>query len=699
MGNWGGLPSIVSALPNDVRNFLQRVKETLDGAMSGSNRFVTVSDLVNGDVAALDRYGNVVNANAGMSDFTPPPAPTGLTASGALTTIMLQWDDPLYANLAHAEVWRASVDNQGLAVLIGTSSGVLYPDPVDAGSTYYYWVRFVSKANVFGAFNAISGVHGVTSADPAQIIDILTANAIYTDTPYYYQATPTTINGVEVSVGTYVRDAYIANGTISNAKIGNAAIDDAKIISLSAAKITFGEMSGDRITANSLAADRIKAGTLLAGSWIKVQAPGATYGTTIHSDGYIVTEGAIDKTVLTDGNVITYRKVGGAEYPYQSLAHVENGVAANNTPVTIPGYYPAQPKVIVSPAALTLYKVAYANQDQLVRCEALDVHETSIGSMIWQFTPKAQLELAAATGNTVLNVASSDGDSNNSWVSATYTTPANTASIDLAVDITSVRGTGTAGQYYLRQVQWRVVYWNGAAWVAGAWKTKAIGSTVSAVSDTNTFAFPSSAAWQFYIEYLGSDAGGTFSTGAPQYNYSTVYRAANGPITYDSGYIEASHYSNPGVNTTLNLGAYTPDAGWEVYGVAYTYELAYYLQATNGASACHASVTAPQVSVNVNNGVIGSLTLSNYSSHSWTAASYDPAIVANTWLGDYGASFDGTGQMKVGLRNGSASISIRQLVTNSTTPSNSSTFQSYSYNLTSSQVLATGTLNWMAIGA
>jgi len=173
MANWGGLPSIVSALPNDLRNFLQRVKETLDGAMSGASRFVTVGDLVNGNVAALDTYGNVITNNNQSFDFSPPPAPTNLTAAGAITTIMLQWDDPLYANLAYAEIWRASVDNQGVSVLIGTSSGVLYADSVDAQSVYYYWVRFVSKANITGAFNAINGVLGTTSADPTAMLAIL----------------------------------------------------------------------------------------------------------------------------------------------------------------------------------------------------------------------------------------------------------------------------------------------------------------------------------------------------------------------------------------------------------------------------------------------------------------------------------------------------------------------------------------------
>lgn len=82
--------------------------------------------------------------------------------------------------------------------------------------------------------------------------------------PFIIQASPTTINGVAVPAGTYIRDAFILNGSITNAKIGNAAIDDAKIANLSAAKVTFGVMSGDRIDVNTLHANRIQSGTLTA---------------------------------------------------------------------------------------------------------------------------------------------------------------------------------------------------------------------------------------------------------------------------------------------------------------------------------------------------------------------------------------------------------------------------------------------------
>ena len=61
--------------------------------------------------------------------------------------------------------------------------------------------------------------------------------------PFIVQTTPTTINGVPVPVGVYMRDSFIQNGTIINAKIANAAIDNAKIISCSVDKLTAGTIA------------------------------------------------------------------------------------------------------------------------------------------------------------------------------------------------------------------------------------------------------------------------------------------------------------------------------------------------------------------------------------------------------------------------------------------------------------------------
>jgi hypothetical protein len=87
-------------------------------------------------------------------DLTPPPAPTNVQANGGIGVIFLTWDQSAYKNHQYAEVWRAEVDNVGDATLLGTSTSQGFMDSPNAKDfTYYYWVRFVSKAEVKGPYS------------------------------------------------------------------------------------------------------------------------------------------------------------------------------------------------------------------------------------------------------------------------------------------------------------------------------------------------------------------------------------------------------------------------------------------------------------------------------------------------------------------------------------------------------------------
>lgn len=104
------------------------------------------------------------------NDFSTPPAPTNLIAAGGGTNVYLSWDAAPYRNHAYTEVWRSSVDSLTAAVLIGTTIGSLYSDPVDFNRTYWYWIRFVSKAEIIGPYNKTSGTVAKTSIDVSEEI-------------------------------------------------------------------------------------------------------------------------------------------------------------------------------------------------------------------------------------------------------------------------------------------------------------------------------------------------------------------------------------------------------------------------------------------------------------------------------------------------------------------------------------------------
>ncbi len=500
--------------------------------------------------------------------------------------------------------------------------------------------------------------------------------------PFSVQTTPVTVNGVAVPPGVYMLDAFIKNGTITNAKIGNLAVDDEKVASLSAAKVTFGEMSGERIQVRSLDVNRLKTGTLLATETITAN-DGTGGSIVIYGSGRIEADGALRRTVMDSGNVLTYLKVPSVgEVPYQSLAHVEVGVCANNTPVVIPGYFASQPRVIVSPASLGVYNKTYSAQSQTLVCAPNSISETSSGSRRWQFTPAATLSLLGAEATTVINQ-DSGLSASDSFTSSTYTAPANTDRLTVQMQFTSVRGTGTSGAYYYRQITWYVDYsTDGVTWtLAGATTTVAVGATISqSVSSTLVVNLPSAQAWKWRTRAVASDAGGTFSVGSTQYETATdsVSRSGNVVASTSSSYVAQSY-----------TPSYSLPSGWEITAVNLTLTYSYNVQAGT-LSTARVDITgwkSHQVGAN-------SSAAQNNVTHSWSSTSVSTQISATADPYAFGFA-----SASITAHSLSGTVQRRRAITNSTTPSNSYAVGSVTTRLAGAVVLAEGSLNWMAVGA
>ena len=189
------LPTVVSSIPLDLRRFLDRVREAFG---SGTGTLVTTGDLVNGGLASLGAAGNLLPPAGTVT----PPAPMNVAASGAMTSVIIDWDDPTYRGHSYAEIWRASTDDIGTAVLIGQSPGAVFSDAVGHGSSHYYWVRFVSTTNTLGPFNAALGTLGVTSPDPAYLLSMLTGEITATQLYTGLGARIDLIDGPSTTIGT-----------------------------------------------------------------------------------------------------------------------------------------------------------------------------------------------------------------------------------------------------------------------------------------------------------------------------------------------------------------------------------------------------------------------------------------------------------------------------------------------------------------
>lgn len=500
--------------------------------------------------------------------------------------------------------------------------------------------------------------------------------------PFAVQAVPQAINGVTLPAGVYVDAAYILNATIQTAQIADEAVDDSKIAAMSVAKLTAGTIDVDTyIQSTDYVGGGGGTGFRINGDgtaeFNEVTVRGTVYATDGQFTGEVISKGSGgNKARMFSGNVEIYKDVPAVgTVLYKALSRMETGVGQNNVQVTIPGYFTAQPKIIVSPANIKLYDAAYASQSQSIQCEALSIVESSAGSMVWSFTPKATLSLAANTGQTVIN--QSSGTQTGGWTSSQYTTASNTSAITANVTLASNRGTGTSGNYYYRTVRWKVQYLSGATWIDSAWSTTNLGADVSASSTTNiTVTFPSAGTWVFRIVTEAYDTGGSFNVGT-SYEYATdnLSRTDYQSITVNSP---------PQTTLTLNYSpSYSLPSGWEQTGQSITYTYSY--QIINTPPYTSATITGSGLSLFSGSGT--SLTKTYTSNLTLTFS-------ATAGVG----SFNSGSYAKLELLSLTGTVSRRRALTNSTTAVNNFSLNYYNYNLSSAQVLATGTLNWVAIG-
>lgn len=233
------LPRVVSQIPNDLRQFLEKVREYLLDV--GDDQFVTKGQLLRGGIIGTTPGGQIIPPEQFAVDTAR--VPTGLATSGALATIILTWDEPNYRGHARTEIWAADTNDFGAKELVGTAEGTVFSHNVGSGATKYYWIRFVNALDVAGPYNSTTGTVGVTGQDPDYLIEVLSdAYGVTGDAPFFQLNSPTVINGVTIPAGTYIKQAWIADATISRAKIQDLAVDNAKISDLSAAKITAGSL-------------------------------------------------------------------------------------------------------------------------------------------------------------------------------------------------------------------------------------------------------------------------------------------------------------------------------------------------------------------------------------------------------------------------------------------------------------------------
>ena len=113
----------------------------------GNDRIVTAQELIDGGIAGAGSGGFLTSP---PKNLTKPPKVSGLTANGAFASIFVQWSNPAFSNYGYTELWRADIDDIGMAVLIASTAVESYTDNVGSSATKYYWARAVSDQGVKG---------------------------------------------------------------------------------------------------------------------------------------------------------------------------------------------------------------------------------------------------------------------------------------------------------------------------------------------------------------------------------------------------------------------------------------------------------------------------------------------------------------------------------------------------------------------
>lgn len=164
------LPDLLDTSAAGLQRWARAVQEAL-GLMTGDRALtdeakldsaVTFRDLIEQGFAVLAPPGRdqfvLPGSDDGIHSLIPPPAPTGFAVTHLPFAMRLTWDEPTYSNHYATEIWRSETDNLSAAVLVDGIIGTrnLWEDGY-LSSRAYYWIRFISRAGIPGAFNSISG--------------------------------------------------------------------------------------------------------------------------------------------------------------------------------------------------------------------------------------------------------------------------------------------------------------------------------------------------------------------------------------------------------------------------------------------------------------------------------------------------------------------------------------------------------------
>ena len=204
------------------------------------------------------------------------------------------------------------------------------------------------------------------------------------------------------------------------------------------------------------------------------------------------------------------------------------------------------------------------------------------------------------------------------------------------------------------------------------------------------------ATWEFFVDYVASDTGGTFANGTGGYLYNSDNIAPTGNSSLVNTGLTTSDIT---LNVPVTWPSYTPPSGYTIYEVDYVLNYDYSMHIDSGGTTAHTYI------YDTANVIVRELIGGGGAQNSSGNANY---LKTETALTNLGLKVRAVGQVTFGryasssaqvLASGSsATVKSRQLQTNSTTPSNVFNVVSYALTLATATVTGTGNLQYVAIG-
>lgn len=172
-----------------------------------------------------------------------------------------------YTTFDKVNVYRATTNNRGSAVSVGSGLVSFLDTGLTPGTTYYYWLRPVDGSGNLGDFFPVSATGGVAGTAASIVVP---PNSVGTG-----ELVDGSVTGPKYA-NLSITTAKIADGQITTAKIGTAQITMALIgdLQVTTAKIAALAVTDAKI--QSLTADKISAGTITA--TISINGPTITGG-------------------------------------------------------------------------------------------------------------------------------------------------------------------------------------------------------------------------------------------------------------------------------------------------------------------------------------------------------------------------------------------------------------------------------------